>query len=392
MVEILAWLLAVPPAFALAVYSLEVLVGLPRMRGNLPAALPRSAAILVPAHDESVTIGATVRELLAIAGPETRLLVVADNCTDDTAEIARRAGAIVVERMDTQKRGKGYALACGRDYLAADPPDVVMVLDADCRIDRRSFECLISSASSMNSPVQASNLLTAPPDAAPVVHISNFAMLIKNSVRARGLYRLGGGIPLFGTGMAFPWAIFHEAPLASADVVEDLRLSLDLASQGVAVHLIEDARVTSAAAAAGDTFAQRRRWEHGFLRIAAKYALPQLLRGLIRLSPHQAALGLHLCVPPLALLLLVGIAAAFATFLIGLASGYWTPAWIMLSALAVALSATLLAWMKEGRHVLPPAALVRVPFYVLQKIPIYLALLTSRQASWNRTPRGDDQP
>ncbi len=239
----------------------------------------------------------------------------------------------------------------------------------------------------MGVPVQASNLLSAPPDAAPIVQISNFAMLIKNSVRARGLYRLGGGIPLFGTGMAFPWSIFHRAPLASADVVEDLRLSLDLARQGIAVHLVESARVTSSSAAAGDTVAQRRRWEHGFLRIAAKYAMPQLLTGVTRLSPHQTALGMHLCVPPLALLLLVGSAASFVTLTIGLLSEYWVPFWTVLSATALALGATLLAWWKEGRRVLSPAALARVPLYVLQKVPIYLGLLTSRQASWNRTPR-----
>ncbi len=391
MFEILAWLLAVPPAFALAVYSLEVLVGLRRLRETPRGALPRSAVILIPAHDEAVTIGETVKELLSVAGPEVRLLVVADNCTDATAEIARTAGAKVIERTDAARRGKGFALAYGRDYLSAEPPDVVMVLDADCRTDRLSIERLISSAYSMGVPVQASNLLSAPPDAAPIVQISNFAMLIKNSVRARGLYRLGGGIPLFGTGMAFPWAIFHRAPLASADVVEDLRLSLDLAQQCIAVHLVESARVTSSSAAAGDTVAQRRRWEHGFLRIAAKYAVPQLLTGMTRLSPHQTALGMHLCVPPLAFLLLVGTAVSVVTLTIGLLSEYWAPSWTMLSAMALALSATLLAWWKEGRQVLSPAALARVPLYVFRKIPIYIGLFTSRQASWNRTPRDKDR-
>lgn len=387
MFEILAWLLALPPAVALAVYSLEVSIGLRRLHETPRAEMPRSAVILVPAHDEAVTIGETVRELLSIVGPGVRLLVVADNCTDATAEIAREAGAKVIERTDPDKRGKGFALAYGRDHLAADPPDVVMVLDADCRTDGQSIEHLISSAFSMGAPVQASNLLSAPPDAAPIVQISNFAMLIKNSVRARGLYRLGGGITLFGTGMAFPWTIFHRAPLASADVVEDLRLSLDLARQGIAVHLVESARVTSSSAAAGDTVAQRRRWEHGFLRIAAKYAMPQLLTGIFRLSPHQTALGMHLCVPPLALLLLVGTAASLVTLTIGLWSEYFLPFWTVLPAMAIALGVTLFAWWNDGRRVLSPAALARVPLYVLQKVPIYLGLLTSRQASWNRTPR-----
>lgn len=391
MFEILAWLIAVPPAVALSVYTLEVLVGLRRLRETPLKAMPRSAVILVPAHDEAITIGGTVSMLRSIAGPEVRLLVVADNCNDETAEIARDGGAEVIERTDLIRRGKGFALAYGRDHLIADPPDVVMVLDADCRTDGLSIKQLISSAFTLGVPVQASNLLTAPESAAPIVQISNFAMLIKNSVRARGLYRIGRGIPLFGTGMAFPWVIFEHVPLASADVVEDLRLSLDLARQGVAVRLIESAQVTSSSAAAGDTVAQRRRWEHGFLRIASKYALPQLLRGVTHLSPHQAALGMHLCVPPLALLLLLGTAASFVTMAIGLLSDNWAPFSTMLSVMALALGATLVAWWKEGRRVLSPAALARAPLYVLQKLPIYLGLFTSRQANWNRTPRDTDQ-
>jgi cellulose synthase/poly-beta-1,6-N-acetylglucosamine synthase-like glycosyltransferase len=390
MLEALAWLAAVPPAAALVTYSLEVLAGLRRMRETKRSALPRSAAILVPAHNEASTIGDSVRELLPICSREVRLLVVADNCSDATAQIARDAGADVIERTDPGRRGKGFALAFGRDRLAADPPEVVMILDADCRTDRQSIERLISSAFSLQAPVQASNLLTAPPDADPIVQISNFAMLIKNSVRARGLYRLGGGAPLFGTGMAFPWSIFRNAPLASADTVEDLRLCLDLASQGVAVHLVESARVTSASAAPRDTVAQRRRWEQGFVRIATKHAVPLFVQGAMRLSRHRIALGMHLCVPPLALLLLLGTGASLATLAIGLSTDYWPPLWTIVSAMVVALATTLLAWWKEGRGVLAPRSIARAPRYIFSKLPIYLGLFTAHPARWNRTPRDGD--
>ena len=391
MLKIVALLVALPPAMALAVYSLEVLTGLCRQREAPRAASPRSAAILIPAHNEEVSIGDTVRHLVSFGEPEFRLLVVADNCSDSTAQIAREAGADVVERTDARRQGKGYALAFGRDHLATDPPDIVIVLDADCRTDRRSIEQLISYAFTFQAPVQASNLLNAPPDADPIVQISNFAMLVKNSIRARGLYRLGGGIPLFGTGMAFPWTIFHKAPLASADTVEDLRLCLDLADQGVAVHLVESARVTSASAAASDTVAQRRRWEHGFIRIAAVHALPQLLQGVVGLSRHRTTLGMHLCVPPLALLLLLGTAASLVTLAIGLTMDYWSPFWTIVPAMAVALTVTLLAWWKEGRCVLAATSLAQAPLYIVSKMPIYLGLFTSHQASWNRTPRNHDQ-
>ena len=68
--------------------------------------------IVVPAHDEEAGIADTVQSLLAIDYPRElyRVVVVADNCHDATAERAAEAGAIVIERDDSARRGKGYAL------------------------------------------------------------------------------------------------------------------------------------------------------------------------------------------------------------------------------------------------------------------------------------------
>ncbi|MEZ5734638.1 MAG: glycosyltransferase family 2 protein [Novosphingobium sp.] len=393
MLTMIAWLVALPSVFALAVFSVEVLLGLRHLSTREPPNALCKAAIIIPAHNEAALIRDTVVALRAATeGSEAplRLLVVADNCSDATAQLAREAGAEVAERNDPSNRGKGFALSFGRDHLAADPPEVVLVVDADCRMDGRSIDHLIGSAFALRAPVQAVDLLIAPTDAPPLVQISNFAMLVKNLVRARGLYRWGGGIPLFGTGMAFPWSVFGACRLASAETVEDLRLALDLARKGIPVHLDEKATVVSASAAAEDTGAQRRRWELGFLRTASRDALPILAEGVARRSRHLIALGLHLCVPPLALLLLVATACLAGTAAIAAATGNWWPAVTLLSAMTVAVVATLLAWWKEGRSTLALATLGRAPFYVLSKIPVYLGLFTSRQAGWNRTRRPNE--
>ena len=108
-------------------------------------------------------------------------------------------------RTDVERRGKGFALAAAREFLRADPPDVVVVLDADCRIDRASLETLSAAAFSSRRACQAINLLAPDLAAPPMVQISNFAFLIKNLVRQRGLQRLAGRAHLTGTGMAMPW-------------------------------------------------------------------------------------------------------------------------------------------------------------------------------------------
>lgn len=103
--------LAVPVAYqtVLALLSIPDLVN-----GAPPRRLAGQSrfAILIPAHDEEGMIAGAVESILAVSYPSERrqVFVVADNCTDDTAKRARRAGAIVLERHDESKRGKPYAL------------------------------------------------------------------------------------------------------------------------------------------------------------------------------------------------------------------------------------------------------------------------------------------
>lgn len=391
MTEFLAWLVVTPLSASLLYLGAELLLGLAalRPRGDGEAASLR-ILLLVPAHDEAAGIGATVAALRASA-PGAAILVVADNCRDATAACAKGAGAAVVERTDPHRRGKGYALAFGRDHIAANPPDAVIVVDADCRLGDGSAQRLAARAVAARRPVQAANLLTAEPPVPPLIAVSNFAMLVKNLVRARGLLRLGGGIPLFGTGMAFDWTLFAKLPLATGDAVEDLALGIWLARQGIAVELDDGARVTSPAASLASSRAQRSRWEHGFLRTAAREGLPLLIGGMASGSRLRAMLGAHLLVPPLALLLLLALLGLAAAAIAGTLVDSWSPFLLLAGAFAFVAAMLLAAWWVHARDELPAGALLRAPFYILWKIPIYLGFFTRRQTEWNRTRReGDD--
>ena len=68
----------------------------------------------------------------------------ADNCTDATADIARSVGVEVIERIEPDRRGKGFALDFAREHLERAPPQVVIVIDADCATDSESLARLIS--------------------------------------------------------------------------------------------------------------------------------------------------------------------------------------------------------------------------------------------------------
>lgn len=402
MLSAVAWLLALPVGVMLLWLTAEIVAGLrPFPIRQAAARIPRTT-VLIPAHNEAAGIASTVLPL-AGADPAISILVVADNCTDATVQVAREVGAEVIERQDDLQRGKGFALAFGRNHLAYRPadrqPEAVIVLDADCRTDIASIRLLAQEAVRRDAPVQARNLLVEPAvpavgatagRASPITQLSNFAMLVKNLVRARGLQRLGGGIPLFGTGMAFPWRIFARAQLATDHLVEDMQLALDLAKSGIKVSLLEQARVESAPAPDNAMAEQRGRWERGFIGTALSQGFPMLLGGIANRSRHRAALGLHLMVPPLALLLMLGTLALSGVAVLGLLGQDWLPALTLAVALFVALVAVASAWLIEGRATLTPCAALEAPFYILWKIPLYLGFLSKDRRGWTRTRRAGE--
>jgi cellulose synthase/poly-beta-1,6-N-acetylglucosamine synthase-like glycosyltransferase len=385
---ILGWTLCALVGLPLLVLIYEMIVGLWPSAARTSAKTPPRIAILMPAHNEEAGIGPTLAALQKVMPQDVRVLVVADNCSDATAQNAREAGAEVIERSNAQERGKGYALSFGRDHLAkTGASDVVIVLDADCRFEQGSIEALASAAADRQVPVQAINLIEGDLAAGAMVQVSSFAMVVKNLFRSRGMHRIGGAALLTGTGMAFPWARIKDAKLATGSIVEDLALGIEMTREGHAPALISDAHVRSAPADMRDALDQRKRWEHGFLSTLRSCAVPTFLGGLKRLSLAEMLLGLHLLVPPLALLLMLSFAVW--AVLAGLAwfGGVVIPALALSAGLALALVLILIGWVVGGRPYLSGAALLRIPFYMLWKLPVYLSFLKGPQALWNRTPR-----
>ena len=386
---LVAWCVTIPPLISLAIYTVEVVVGLKPLADRQDAATRPVIAVLIPAHDEAAGIADTVGRLQNELGKSDRILVVADNCSDSTALCAREAGADVIERFDPDRRGKGFALSFGREHLALDPPQVVVVLDADCAFVPGTLAALAAVAAE-GSPAQAVNLLFPDRTAPPLVQISNFAMLVKNLVRARATTRLGGAALLTGTGMAFDWKTFSEAQLATGDIVEDLGLGLAFLRAGIRPRLVEQAQVRSAPAAIAVAQEQRRRWEHGFLATALRQSPRLILRGITKGSRPLLVFGAHLLVPPLALLFLLSGLALLITCALSFFGANGAPAFALFAAMAVSVCATLLAWTVVGRAWLAPSALLRAPLYILWKVPLYARFLVARETRWVRARREDD--
>lgn len=345
-------------------------------------------AILMPAHNESLMISDTLAVILPQLVAGDRMLVVADNCLDATAAIARASGAEVVERSDLKFRGKGYALDFGVRHLESDPPEVVIIIDADCRVGAGAIDRLARQCAKTERPVQALYLMRAPTDAGLRMRIAEFAWLVRNQVRPLGYHRLGFPCQLQGSGMAFPWPRICNAALASGHIVEDLKLGIDLACAGAPAEICPEALVTSVFPTTTEGITtQRTRWEHGHLGMISADAHRLLFEAVHHFDGKRLALVLDLCVPPLALLLMLILAVVGFSAVLFAAGGSSMPLRLASSSLAFLTLSILLAWSRFGRHVISLASLAYAPFYALWKIPVYLTFMTKRQGQWIRSRR-----
>jgi cellulose synthase/poly-beta-1,6-N-acetylglucosamine synthase-like glycosyltransferase len=320
--------------------------------------------------------------------PADRLIVVADNCTDDTAQLALDAGAHVVERHDSTQMGKGYALDAAIEYLRADPPSVVVFIDADCAISPRAIRKLVTQVALTKRPAQGAYWMT--PGANPRINdlISSLAVTVKNIARPAGLRVLGLPCLLTGTGMAFPWDVICDAKLATASIVEDMQLGLDLARKRTGAVFCPDARFEGQLPARRPAaLQQRRRWEHGHLHTLISSAAPLFIRGLTTANPQAMAIALDVAVLPLALLTLLLVGAGVLGAGVYFVSGDPRPLILIVAGLALQTAAVLAAWAKFARNQIPITSLLAAPLYVLWKIPIYLRFIFHRQKKWVRTER-----
>lgn len=286
----------------------------PKSRGPSVRSL-RRLAVVVPAHNEAASIGACIQSLRRATAPVCPydLIVIADNCSDDTAIRAQTAGATVWERHSDEERGKGFALSFAFDRLLADTDtDAILIVDADTEVAEEFLavaeEAFCAGADAVQCAYHVKN-----PEGSERTRLTSIAFQAFNVLRPRGRARLGLSAGILGNGWGMTRACLERVPYEARSVVEDLEYHLALVRAGIKVEFLHDTCVRGDmpdAGAAADN--QRARWEGGRLRMIREHvpgmlkevatghwrvAEPTMELMLLPLSYHVAGLGLALVIP-----------------------------------------------------------------------------------------------
>jgi cellulose synthase/poly-beta-1,6-N-acetylglucosamine synthase-like glycosyltransferase len=390
--EILLGVAAVILLIPVSVLFAEVLFARPGSRSAAAQDGERQRlTVVMPAHNEASVIASTLRSLTTQLRKTDRLVVVADNCSDETAAIAAAEGAEVILRNDSNRRGKAYAVDFAIRHLESDPPDVVMIVDADCEVSVGAIEKLVQMCTRTARPVQALYLMQASKNAGLKMRIAEFAWAVRNQVRPAGLLRMGLPCQLMGSGTAFPWSGISSVKIANGHLAEDYKLGIDLACAGTPPLFCPDALVTSNFPTSNSgALGQRTRWEHGHIALVLRDAPRLFLHGLATMNLSLMALALDLFVPPLALLTIQVVVIWLASALLyKLTLAQFPLDAATLAAMLLGVS-VLLSWRRFGRSILSLGSLALVMVYTFWKIPLYARFLVARQRVWLRTRRDDE--
>jgi len=383
-----------------AVYQLTLAVAAFFYRGfrrGAEADPPRSRlVVVVPAHDEAELIGRCVQSLHAQTYPRDlyEVVVVADNCTDETAALARAAGAQVLVRDVPNARGKGHALrwAIERVVDRKPAPDAIVVVDADSAADPSFLEALVAPFARGAHAVQGESLLS--PEGSPQAALRATAFLLVNRVRPAGRAVLGGACNLAGNGMLFSREVLLTHPWSAFTSAEDLEYSIRLQAEGVRPAFAGGAVLRSPAAPNPRAAAEQQlRWEGGKAHLA-RTQIPRLLARAVReRRPSLVGTAFELAVPPLGLLAAaVAVGTIVASVL--LAAGA-VPVW-PLAPWVVAVAAiplyVLVGLVAAGAPGWAYRSLLRAPLIVLGKLLHVRRVVGFDAMTWVRTERAGEEP
>ena len=387
-------LLATVGGFVVYLFSLSVLALFARTTTAFAATATRRFAVLVPAHNEESAISSTIQSILQVDYPRTcfDVIVIADNCTDQTAAVSKQNGALVFERENHDMRGKGYALRwCFDRLLSLDEPyDAFIVVDADSTVSMDFLRVMNHYLESGAKVIQASDMVKPQPGAWSS-EMTRLGFTLYNYARPLGRKVIGCSAGLRGNGMCFSADVLRKHPWQAYSRAEDLEFGLHLLLNGISVTFAREAMVI-ATMPQNPRLAesQRARWEGGRFPVIKRYALPLLGRTVARGSFKLLDAFIDLVTPPLINLMGVVVGLLFMTFVLDALGVATMQLFVYLWAGILVLGFLHMFVGLYAAHADRDLyrALFHLPRYTAWKVMLYLKLFRRGETKeWIRTTR-----
>jgi cellulose synthase/poly-beta-1,6-N-acetylglucosamine synthase-like glycosyltransferase len=400
-IRVILWGLLALGVLTLPFYIYLAVVSLAALRARRSGPRPREMGprflIAIPAHDEQAVIGSTVRSCLGVNYPPGmfEVLVVADNCQDETAECARQEGATVLERFQHTERSKGHALRFLFDQLISsgqlDRFDAVVIVDADTTVDRDLLWGFADQLERGSDWVQAFDTVANRHDSWRT-RLMTLSFTLINGVLLLGQTTLGLSAALRGNGMCLSSRGLRRRPWQSFGLVEDLEFSWLLRTAGEKIAFASEVAVHATMLAEGGIAAvhQRLRWERGRSQLKRK------MLGALLTSPalgpiEKTAAVIELLMPPLVVLTTVTVASIACTLTLVASNRHWASdpelrALGVLNILAASCLAIhgLSAFLAFGLDWSLLLSLTRLPAYAFWRL---VNVRRPRPQTWVRTAR-----
>ncbi len=326
-------------------------------------------AVVVPAHDEEGGIATTVSNLLEVDYPSDRfqVVVVADNCSDQTAVRAEQAGARVLVRHDEERRGKGYALAYAFERLMSEV-DAVVVVDADTVVSPNLLRAFGARIGAGALAVQA-DYAVRNPNASWRTRLMAIAFGAFHVLRSLARERMGLSAGLRGNGMCFTSRVLELVPHDAYSIVEDVEYGIRLGEAGYRVHYAAEAHVYGEMVSSSRASqSQRERWERGRASLAGSRGRPLLLKAIRTRDRVLFDLAVDILLPPLSTIALFTAAGFSAAFAAGFVARTPVSRALWSANLGALVAYVLRGWSLSGTGARGLVDLASAPVYVAWKV------------------------
>lgn len=305
MIEIVPLALLGISMLLVLVYSYYIAVSMAGYRRFVPAPdrpPEKKFAIIIPAHNEAAVIGTTVSSLEGLAYPRSlfEVFIIADNCTDGTADLAVAGGATTLERRNAELVGKGHALQWAFQKIRSHKSfDAYVILDAD-NIVSKNLLSKLNNELLVGHEVMQCYLGTKNPNGSWVTKTIFMTYCFMNRFFQLPRERLGLCVPLGGTGVVISERMLDRYGWSFTSLTEDLEFTARLALDGLRVRWVHDARVYDEKPVDfHSAFKQRQRWMTGHADVMTRYVPRLLWRGVTKRDGVALDAAMYLSLPML---------------------------------------------------------------------------------------------